>query len=159
MTVTDNKTSDRYGARRWWVHLGLIGSAGLALLVLLQRPGLTVHVLAGSCFAVLAGVHLAQRRRTLLTLGGNLVRPARWPTRRGRLSLSAAVLIFLAANVIVSGVVDWLTHRTVMVSVRPLTGIPLPPLNWHTSTSLILVVYLVVHVVRRWARLRHSRIR
>jgi hypothetical protein len=35
----------------------------------------------------------------------------------------------------------------------------LAPLNWHTTTSLLLLVYLVVHVIRRRARLRHSRIR
>ena len=66
--------------------------------------------------------------------------------------------MFLAGNVIVSGVVDWITGNSVMLPLRSI-GIPLPALNWHTTTSLVLVVYLVVHVVRRRARLRHSQIR
>jgi hypothetical protein len=58
----------------------------------------------------------------------------------------------------VSGVVDWITGRSVMLPLATI-GLPLPSLNWHTTTSLILVIYLVVHVLRRRARLRHSQIR
>ena len=159
MTVMEDGRSDTYGVRRWRVHLGLILSGGLALVVLMVRTGLALHIVAGLCFAGLVGAHLAQRRRTLRALAPDLTRPARWRTLRGRLALSDGLLVFLAANVVVSGVVDWVSHRSVMLSVRALTGIPLPPLNWHTTTSLVLVVYLVGHVVRRRARLRHSHIR
>jgi hypothetical protein len=159
MSVTEDRPSDRHGVRRWRVHLALIASLGLALLAVAMRTGLSVHIVAGLCFAGLVGAHLAQRRRTVRTLVPDLTRPARWRTLRGRLALSDAVLVFLAANVVVSGVVDWITGRSLMVPVHALTGLPLPSLNWHTTTSLVLVVYLVVHVVRRRARLRHSQIR
>jgi hypothetical protein len=161
MTVTTDERYARHGLRRWLVHLGLIASFGLALVASIGRSGLTgltLHVVAGLCFAGLVVVHLAQRRRTLRGLAPDLTRPARWRRQRGRLALSAGVLVFLAGNVIVSGVVDWSAGRSVMLPVRAI-GIPLPALNWHTTTSLILVVYLVVHVVRRRARLRHSQIR
>jgi heme exporter protein D len=161
MTVTTDERQARYGLRRWRVHLGLIASFGLALVASIGRSGLTgvtLHVLAGLCFAGLVVVHLAQRRRTLRGLAPDLARPASWRRQRGRLALSAGVLVFLAGNVIVSGVVDWITGRAVMLPPRAI-GIPLPALNWHTTTSLVLVVYLVVHVVRRRARLRHSQIR
>jgi hypothetical protein len=139
----------------------LIVSFGAALVASIGRSGLagiTLHVVAGLCFAGLVVFHLAQRRRTLRGLAPDLTRPASWRRRRGRLALSAGVLLFLAGNVIVSGVVDWITGRSVMLTARAI-GIPLPALNWHTTTSLVLVIYLVVHVVRRRARLRHSQIR
>lgn len=159
MAATEDRRSDPYGARRWQVHLGLIAAFGLALLVLVTRTGLILHILAGLCFAGLVGAHLAQRSRTVRTLAPYLTRPASWRTRRGRIALSDGVLAFLAANVVVSGIADWVVRRSVMLPVRALTGIPLPPLNWHTTTSLLLVVYLMVHVARRRARLRHSHIR
>ncbi len=146
--------ADPYSTRRWWVHLGLLVSCGAALLIVLARTGTGVHILAGLCFAGLVGAHLTQRRRTVRTLAGDIVSPSRWRTRHGRLALSGAVLAFLALNVVVSGIVDWASARPVMV------GLPgMAALNWHTTTGLLLAVYLVVHVVRRRARLRHSRIR
>ncbi len=158
MTAIEDLRDDRYSVRRWRVHLGLILSFGLALLLFVARTGLTLHIVAGLCFAGLVGAHLAQRQRTVRTLAPDLVRPVRWRTRRGRLALSGGVLAFLAANVIVSGVVDWIGGHSVMLPARDV-GIPLPAINWHTTTSLLLVVYLVVHVLRRSSRLRHSHVR
>jgi hypothetical protein len=41
-----------------------------------------------------------------------------------------------------------------------MVGVPgVPPLNWHTTTSLLLTLYLIVHIARRRGRLRHSRVR
>lgn len=138
--------------RRWWVHLGLIASLGLAVLILLAGRSIAVHIVAGVSFAALVGMHLVQRRRIVRTLAVSL--PALTASPRGRLALSDAILVFLAANAIVSGLVDWVSPRPVMV------GLPgMAPLNWHTSTSLLLLVYVVVHVVRRRSRLRHSKIR
>jgi heme exporter protein D len=161
MTVTMDQRHLRYGLRRWLVHLGLIVSFGLALVASIGRSGLTgltLHVGAGLCFAGLVVVHLAQRRRTLRGLAPDLARPTSWRRQRGRVALSAGILVFLAGNVVVSGLVDWITGRSAMLSLRAI-GIPLPALNWHTTTSLVLVIYLIVHVVRRRARLRHSQIR
>jgi len=146
--------ADPYSTRRWWVHLGLLASSGAALLIVLARTGTGLHILAGLCFTGLVGAHLIQRRRTVRTLSGDIARPSAWRRRQGRLAVSGAVLAFLALNVVVSGIVDWASPRPVMV------GLPgMAPLNWHTTTGLLLAVYLVVHVVRRRARLRHSRIR
>jgi hypothetical protein len=154
MAAIEVEPTDRYGTRRWWVHLGLMTSFAVAVLVVLARMGVALHILAGLAFAGLIGAHLVQRRRTVRTLTGNLARPPTWRTGRGRLALADGMLAFLAANVIVSGVADWASSRPVMI------GLPgMAPLNWHTTTSLLLIVYLPVHVVRRRARLRHSRIR
>lgn len=137
--------------RRWWVHIGLIASFGVAALVVVARQSIGMHVFAGVCFAALAGAHLVQRRRTVRALATSLPKPT---APRGRLALSDAVLLFLAANAIVSGLVDWMSPTPVMV------GLPgMAPLNWHTTTSLLLLVYVVVHVIRRRTRLRHSQIR
>ena len=137
---------------RWWVHLTLIASFGLAALVLVAGGGIAVHIAAGVCFAALLAAHLVQRRRTVRTLAASLPRLTTAP--RGRLALSDAILLFLAANAIVSGAIDWASGRPVMV------GLPgIRALNWHTTTSLLLLVYVIVHVIRRRSRLRHSRIR
>lgn len=158
MTATEERRSDPYSVRRWRVHLGLIVSFGLALWLFVGRTGLTPHILAGLCFGGLVVVHLGQRIRTLRTLAADLMRPVRWLTRRGRLAFSDLILLFLAANVIASGVVDWSEGHSVMLPMRTV-GIPLPAVNWHTTTSLLLVIYVFVHVIRRLSRLRHSRIR
>jgi len=150
----ETRSSDSLGARRWQVHLGLIVSFGVALLFVIVHMSVDVHVLAGACFAVLVGAHLAQRRRTVRTLAGSLVETPFWRTPRGRMALSDGVLAFLAVNVVLSGIVDWASPQPVMV---PLPG--LRSLNWHTTTSVLLLAYLVVHITRRRARLRHSRIR
>ena len=151
---TETRPSDPLGTRRWQVHLGLIVSFGVALFFVIAHVGVGLHIVAGLCFAALVGVHLAQRRRTVRTLAGSLVETSVWRTRRGRLALADGVLAFLAVNVVLSGVVDWASPRPMMVRLPGLA-----PLNWHTTTSLLLLVYLVVHAARRRARLRHSRIR
>jgi hypothetical protein len=152
-TSAEIRRRDPLSTRRWRVHLGLIVSFGVALFVVIARMGMGVHIFAGLCFAALVGAHLAQRRRTVRALAGGLVGTKVVRSRRGRLALSDGVLVFLAVNAVVSGIVDWVSRRTVMV---PLPG--LRPVNWHTTTSLLLLVYVVVHVVRRQARLRSSHI-
>jgi hypothetical protein len=154
MAAAGVESGDRYGSRRWWVHIGLLVSVIASVLVLMARLGVDLHIIAGLCFAALIGAHLSQRRRTLQALAGGLLEPSTWPTPRGRLAVSDGVLAFLALNVVVSGIADWLSPRPVMI------GLPgTAALNWHTTASLLLIVYLVVHVVRRRRRLRHSRIR
>jgi hypothetical protein len=138
--------------RRWWVHLGLIASFGLAAMVIVAGRSIPVHIVAGLCFVALLGAHLTQRRRTVRALATGL--PSLTTSPRGRLALSDAILVFLAANAILSGLVDWASARPVMV------GLPgMRALNWHTTTSLLLLVYVIVHVIRRRSRLRHSHIR
>jgi hypothetical protein len=154
MAATELDPGNAYAARRWLVHLGLMTSFAVAVVVILARMGVGLHILAGLAFAGLIGTHLVQRRRTVHALTGSLTRPPTWRTRRGHLALADSLLAFLAVNVVLSGVADWASPRPVMI------GLPgMAPLNWHTTTSLLLIVYLPVHVVRRRARLRHSRIR
>lgn len=151
---TETRPNDPFGTRRWQVHLGLIVSFGVALFFVIARVGVGLHIVAGLCFAALVGVHLAQRRRAVRSLAGSLVETPFWRKPRGRMAVADSVLAFLAVNVVLSGIVDWASPRPVMVRLPGLT-----PLNWHTTTSLLLLVYLVAHVARRRARLRHSRIR
>lgn len=153
MTATEVGPNDTYSTRRWWVHLGLITSLVVSLLIVLAHMGVGLHIIAGLCFAGLVVAHLVQRQRTLKALTGSLIKPT-VRTSRGRLAVSDGVLAFLATNVVLSGIADWMSPHPVMV------GLPgMAALNWHTTTSVLLVVYLFVHVVRRQARLRHSRVR
>jgi hypothetical protein len=151
---TQTRPSDPLAARRWQVHVGLIISFGVALLLIVWHLSTTLHIVAGLCFAALVGVHLVQRQRTVRTLSGSLVQTPFWRTPRGRMALSDLVLAFLAVNCVLSGIADWASRQPVMVQLPGIRG-----LNWHTTTSILLLVYLVVHIARRWARLRHSHIR
>ena len=64
------------GARRvlfrWLVHLGLIGT--LIVSLVLEPLVLAIHIAAGLTFTVLAGLHLAQRRRVSARLLARLTR-------------------------------------------------------------------------------------
>jgi hypothetical protein len=40
-----------------------------------------------------------------------------------------------------------------------LLPLPQPLQRWHLTSSAVLVVYLIVHVSRRWKRIRRSSIR
>ena len=154
MAAAEVNPTDRHGTRRWWGHLGLLTTFAVAVLAILARTGTGIHILAGLAFAGLLGAHLVQRHRTVRVLTGSLARPSIWRTARGRLALADGMLAFLAANVLVSGLADWASSRPIMIGPPGVTA-----LNWHTTTSLLLIVWLPVHVLRRRARLRHSHIR
>ncbi len=57
---------------RWLVHLGLIGTVVISLVF--EPLALTIHIAVGLVFAVLAGMHLAQRRRVSASLLARLGR-------------------------------------------------------------------------------------
>jgi hypothetical protein len=140
--------------RRWLVHCGLIATVAAAIATLTLTPSLALHIAAGLVFAGLVVAHLHQRRRTTRALTAALLRLRSWLTRRGQLAMSDLFLAFLGANAVLSGIVDWLSGHK-----QPL---PLPGgvfVSWHGASALLLTGYLVVHVVRRRARLRSSRIR
>jgi hypothetical protein len=140
---------------RWFVHLGLLVflAAALGTLQLLHIRN-AVHADVGLVFAGLVVVHLAQRRQRIARMLAQLMRLCPRVEREMRLLASDVILTFATINVIVSGVVDWGRGAP---SHLPL--LPQPFDRWHLTSSVVLVVYLVAHVARRWKRLRRSTIR
>ncbi len=73
--------------------------------------------------------------------------------RELRLLASDAILTFVTINVVLSGILDWGRGAPLLLP------FPQPFQRWHLTSSAVLVVYLVVHVSRRWKRIRRSTIR
>jgi hypothetical protein len=151
------RRNHRSGAR-FLVHLVLLATfaASLATVTLITEGW--PHLVIGSAFVGLVLIHVAQRRHTVARLLGNLVRPLTWLQRRGRLAWSDLVLALLTLNVLVSGTYDLATGNQVILQPRD-WGIPFRSIGWHVSAALLLTGYLVVHVARRWGRIRRSVIR
>ncbi len=143
---------------RWLVHLLLIGTFAASLATVVLIPEGTPHLVVGLAFVALAGIHVAQRRHTVSRLLGNLGRVRTWATRRGRLAWSDVILAALTLNVLASGTYDWLTGNQVILQPRAV-GIPFRNIGWHVLSALVLLVYLCVHLTRRWGRIRRSAIR
>lgn len=143
---------------RFAVHLGLLAAfaASLATVTLITEGW--PHLVVGLAFVALAGVHVAQRRHTIARLLGNLGRARTWFRRRGRLAWSDVVLALLTLNVLASGTYDLLSGNQVILHPRTI-GIPFRDIGWHVLSALVLLVYLCVHVARRWGRIRRSAIR
>lgn len=143
---------------RYVVHLSLIGTFVAALVVLLYDPSSTTfHVVFGVAFVALVGVHLVQRRRTVRRLATQLTSLALLAKPRGRLALSDFILALLTVNVFVSGFANLITGRNIPV---PLSALGLTVfIGWHGLSSIVLLIYLVLHIGRRRARLQRSHIR
>jgi hypothetical protein len=140
---------------RWLVHLGLLAFAAPALATLqLLHIHNAIHADVGLAFAGLVIVHLAQRRHRIAGMFARLRGARRRIARELRLLASDAILAFITVNVVVSGILDWNRGAPLLL---PL--LPAPFDRWHLLSSAVLVVYLVVHVARRWKRLRRSTIR
>ena len=140
---------------RWLVHLGLLGFAAAALGTLqLLHIHNAIHADVGLAFAALVIVHLAQRRHRIAGMFARLWGLRRRVVRELRLLASDAILAFVTVNVVVSGILDWNRGAPVL-----LPALPRPFDRWHLLASAVLVVYLVIHVSRRWRRLRRSTIR
>jgi len=138
---------------RTLIHLGLL-MAGVGALIALVYLSVSViiHVAIGLIFVALVAIHLVQRRRTIGRLASQFTRTL---VGKGvRQAGSDVILAIIFFNVVISGIVDWL-HGDMPIS------FPLPPpLNtWHKASSIVLVVYVIVHVCRRRKRLRRSGIR
>jgi hypothetical protein len=139
---------------RWLVHLGLLAFAAAALGTLqLLHIRNAIHADVGLVFAGLVLVHLAQRRHRIVRMFAQLRRFGPPVERELRLLASDVILAFITLNVVVSGILDW--GRGTPVSLP----FPRPFDRWHLLSSVVLVVYLVVHVSRRWRRIRRSTIR
>ena len=157
--ATDGVVAQRRRMRaRFAVHLCLLATfaASLATVTLITEGW--PHLVVGLAFVALAGVHVAQRRHTVARLLGNLGRARTWFRRRGRLAWSDVVLALLTLNVLVSGTYDLLSGNQVILHPRDI-GIPFRDIGWHVASALVLLVYLCVHVARRWGRIRRSAIR
>lgn len=145
----------RRARSRWFVHLALLaclaGSLGTLQLLHIRNA---IHAEVGLTFGGLAIVHLLQRRHRIAGMCTHLVRLQPRLAREVRLLASDVTLTFLAVNVVVSGILDWGRGAPVLL---PL--LPTPFDRWHLLSSVLLVAYLIVHVARRWRRLRHSTIR
>lgn len=120
----------------------------------LGHSGTTDHAVI--CLVVLALVlaHLAQRRHTLKRLVAQLLHRGNAGARGRSLASSDLVLLVLTLNAMASGTVDYLVGHTIYVPV------PGPPIlqKWHAMSSLVLLIYVSTHVIRRRRRLRLSQI-
>jgi hypothetical protein len=139
---------------RWLVHLGQLAllAAALGTLQLLHIHN-AIHADVGLAFAGLVVVHLAQRRHRLARMLAQLMHLRPRVERELRLLASDAILTVVTVNVVVSGILDWGRGTPLLLP------LPRPFDRWHLTSSVVLVVYVVVHVSRRWRRLRRSLIR
>ena len=157
-TPAERPTRPRAGwltRSRWLVHLGLLACAVAALGTLqLLHIRNAIHADVGLAFAGLVVVHLAQRRHRIAGMLARLWGFRRRVGRELRLLASDAILAFVTVNVVVSGLLDWNRGAPLLL---PL--VPQPFDRWHLLSSAVLVVYLVIHVSRRWRRIRRSTIR
>jgi hypothetical protein len=137
------------------VHLGLLAFAAAALGTLqLLHIRNAIHADVGMAFAGLVVIHLAQRRYRIAGMLARFRGLRRRVARELRLLASDAVLVFITASVVVSGFLDWNQGSPLLLPVLP------PPFaRWHLLSSVALIVYLIIHVSRRWRRLRRSTIR
>jgi hypothetical protein len=145
---------DQLSRRRWIVHLWLIVTFLLSLFTFVLQMSIFVHIVFGLLFAGLVIAHLRHRRRTVSILLGDMRHFGKWITPRGRMAWADVVLLFVTINVVVSGFFDYFEHRPVMIA----TGIT-GPIRWHVLSSLVLLVLLAVHTLRRWRRIRTSQVR
>ncbi len=147
--------------RRGLVHAALILGfvAAFVSLAFLTRQyfGLwatTDHAIVGLIVLGLVIVHLGQRRRTVRRL---LSRLAGWrpgTEQQSAQAVSDLILWLLTLNAMASGVADFLAGHAIILPV------PGPDVfqKWHALSVLVLIVYVIVHVVRRRKRLVNSRI-
>jgi hypothetical protein len=129
---------------RWLVHLGLIGTVIVSLVF--EPLVLAIHIDVGLAFAVLVGVHLAQRRRVSASLLARLARRQPLAAPAGRLALADALLAMITVGMLVSGFWDWFAGHPTKI-------------RWHAITGVVLAILLLIHTARRWPRLRRSKVR
>jgi hypothetical protein len=153
---------DSFARRRWLVHLALILGflAAVISAVFLSKKyfgysGTTDHSIIGLVVLGLVLVHLTQRRRTVKRLLSQLFGSKNATVHRSRLAESDMILWLLTLNAMVSGVADFVVGHTIFL---PIPG-PNILQKWHATSVLVLLVYVIVHVVRRRKRLRTSHIR
>jgi hypothetical protein len=155
-------TRDVIARRRWVVHLSLIAGFLAALLsaVFLSRKylghsGIADHSIIGALVLCLVIVHLVQRRQTVGRLAKRLIRITAAMPVQTRIAVSDLILLLLTLNAMASGLADYLAGSTTLL---PFGG-PARLLKWHADAVIVLVIYVIVHIIRRRRRLRSSHIR
>ncbi len=138
------RDATRRAMSRWLVHLRLIGTVAVSLVF--EPLALTIHIAVGLVFAVLAGMHLAQRRRVSASLLARLGRVRALARPAGRLALADALLAAITVGMLVSGFWDWSAGHPTRI-------------RWHAITGVVLAILLLVHTVRRRSRLHRSKVR
>jgi hypothetical protein len=121
----------------------------------LGHSGTTDHAIIGLVVLVLVIVHLTQRRHTVRRLISRLFRRTSSTGLQSRQAASDTILWLLTLNAMVSGVADFVVGHTIFL---PIHG-PNIVQKWHAMAILVLLVYVIVHVIRRRGRLRTSHIR
>ncbi len=129
---------------RWLVHLGLMATVVVSLIF--EPLVLTIHIVVGLAFVALVGAHLAQRRQVSANLAARLARVTALWRPAGRLALADAVLAVVTLAMLASGFWDWFAGHPTRI-------------RWHALTGVALAILLAIHTVRRWSRLRRSRVR
>ena len=102
--------------------------------------------------------HFYQRRRTIKGLLRRLLGSQTRTRATSRLAVSDIILDLLVLDVLVSGTIDGLNHQATEFPFASALGLPPGLSQWHKLAALILVVYAIVHVIRRRKRLRRSHI-
>ena len=153
---------DPIARNRWIIHVALIVGFLAAIISAIElskkylgHSGVTDHTIIGLAVFAFVLVHLIQRRRTIARLVKRFTGDNGSGKTRMRLAGSDMILWFLILNVTLSGVLDFRRGQAIYL---PIPG-PYALQRWHELSALILVVYVTVHVIRRRARLRTSRVR
>jgi hypothetical protein len=136
----------------------LLSLAGSLLSLIFLSHSITVHVVFGTLFMVALLFHFYQRRRTIASLLKRLVVGQSGVRSTTRLAVSDIILELLVLNVLLSGIVDAVSHHATQFPWAAAIGLPPGLSQWHKLAAIVLVVYATVHVIRRRKRLRRSHI-
>lgn len=141
------------------MHLALLLSlAGSLLSLIYLSHSITIHVIFGVWFMAMMLIHLYQRRRTIRSLARRLVGGNVGTGAPRRLAISDVILELLVLDVLVSGIVDAVHHQATQFPFASALGVPPGLSQWHKLAAIVLVIYVIVHVIRRRKRLRRSHI-
>ncbi len=162
--VVQSKSQSRVSSivrSRGLIHFALILGfvASLVSLAFLTRQyfglwGTTDHGIIGLLVLGFVLVHLWQRRRTVRRLLSRLVGRHNVSDHASLQAISDLILWLLTLNVMISGLADFLVGHTIYL---PIPG-PYILQRWHAMGVIVLLIYVIVHVIRRRKRLVRSHI-
>lgn len=138
---------------RFAVHILLLLTLLAAIVPLLifgLSSRVTIHAFVAYLFVAFVIVHLSQRRKTVKALLSQVMRFGTGLGHRRGLARSDTLFVFLMINVFVSGTFDLLKGTK--------SFIPGLHFGWHALSSLLLLIYLLAHVIKRRKRIRRSSI-